>query len=129
MCKIRSVLHIVHSALVGGTENASTEDTSMDVQKRKYGKCKYESAGVENGSTNTYLSAETIVQLASVIKLTFYCTQRHRKREQAIKSRKISELIVKPDSSRYGTSTHGTMRIGGNECVDTLLTKSCMSTR
>ena len=41
----------------------------------------------------------------------------------------VSRLIVKPDCSRYGTSTHGTMRTGGNECVDTLLTKSCMSTR
>ena len=125
-----------------GTENASTEDASTggwNTQGRKtqvrmcsVGRQKYESAGVENASTNTYLSAETIIQLASVIKLTFYSTQRHPKSKQAIKSEKIRtvpQLIVKLDSSRYGTSTHRTTRIGGNVCVDTLLTKSCMSTR
>ena len=92
--------------------------------KRNYGRRKYremEYASTENtSSTNTYLSAETIIQLASVIKLTFYGTQRHAKSEQAIKSGKIrtvAQLIVKPDSSRYGTSTHRTMRISGNECV------------
>ena len=42
--------------------------------------------GNENASTNTYLSAETITQLASVIKMTFDSTQRRQKNEQAIKS-------------------------------------------
>jgi len=131
----------------GGAEIASTG-------KHKYGKCKYkrthfvrmENASTENTSTNvqgwktqvrrtqvriTYLASHTIIQLASVIKLIFYSTQRHAKSEQRIKSGKhkhYSTAIVKPDSSRYDTSTHRTMRIGGNECVDTLLTKSCMST-
>ena len=83
---------------------------------------------MENASTNTYLASHTIIQLASVIKLTFDSTQRHPKSEQRIKSGNINTIpqliIVKPDSSRYGTSTHRTMIIGGNECVDTVLTKS-----
>ena len=79
---------------------------------------------MENASTDTYLASHTIIQLASAIKLTFYSTQRHTEREQ-----RQNQLIVKPNSSRYGTSTHRTMRICGNECVDTLLTKSCMSRR
>jgi len=73
--------------IVGGAEIASTG-------KHKYGKCKYkrthfimmENATTENASTNTYLASHTIIQLASVIKLTFDSTQRHAKREQRIKS-------------------------------------------
>jgi len=58
---------------IGGAEIASTG-------KHKYGKCKYKRTHfvmMENASTNTYLASHTIIQLASVIKLTFHSTQRH----------------------------------------------------
>jgi hypothetical protein len=82
-------------------ENASTETVSTNHKdgKCKYGKLKYEYAMVENASTENVSTVNT-----------------------------VPRLIVKPDGSRYCTSTNGTIRIGCNECVDTLLTKSSMST-
>ena len=59
-------------------ENVSTENTSTNVQGWK--------TQVWKTQVRIYLASHTIIQLASVIKLTFYSRQRRAKREQRIKS-------------------------------------------
>ena len=62
-------------------ENASTENASTNLQGWK--------TQVRKRQVRiTYLASHTIIQLASLIELTFYSTQRHAKSEQRIKSGK-----------------------------------------
>ena len=118
-----------------------TKDYNGDAEiastgKRKYGKGKYETAhfakventSTENASTSpqgwkTQVRKTQVRVLSTKYEILIHTTSLKNKN----KIKTVSRLIVKPDGSRYCTSTHRAMTIGGNECVDTLLTKSCMS--